>query len=153
MAGLHADRQTNMQMNQPVWFVEDRKLMSNEEGKKKLQEVADANSKSQQRLTIVHGSDFDKASRACLHPISCCGNALAKGRFQAGLLCIMVISLHDTTSRKRHNSSTQTPCTLLTDLSQSLFLELFLAKAHPVWVLHQMCPAQLCDNCIHPAAA
>lgn len=63
LAGLHADRQTNMQMNQPVWFVEDRKLMSNEEGKKKLQEVADANSKSQQRLTIVHGSDFDKASR------------------------------------------------------------------------------------------
>ena len=56
-----------MQMNQPVWFVEDKQLMSNEEGKKKLQEVADANSKSQQRLTIAHGSDFDKASRhVCL---------------------------------------------------------------------------------------
>lgn len=54
------DRQTNMQMNQPVWFVEDRKLMKNEEGKKKLQEVADANSKSSSRLTIVHGADFDK---------------------------------------------------------------------------------------------
>ena len=89
-----------MQMNQPVWFVEDRKLMSNEEGKKKLQEVADANSKSQQRLTIVHGSDFDKASWACLHSISCCGNALAKGRFRAGLLCIMFIILHDRTCRQ-----------------------------------------------------
>ncbi|KAL0042838.1 hypothetical protein WJX79_001182 [Trebouxia sp. C0005] len=58
------DRQTNMQMNQPVWFVEDRKLMTNEEGKKKLQEVADANSKSQQRLTIVHGSDFNKIKKS-----------------------------------------------------------------------------------------
>ncbi|KAA6421823.1 MAG: SCO1 mitochondrial [Trebouxia sp. A1-2] len=57
------DRQTNMQMNQPVWFVEDRKLMTNEEGKKKLQEVADANSKSQQRLTIIKKSvtDFAKS--------------------------------------------------------------------------------------------
>lgn len=109
-----------MQMNQPVWFVEDRKLMTNEEGKKKLQEVADANSKSQQRLTIVHGSDFNKASRACLYPITCCGDALAKGRFRSGLLCIMVIALHDTTSRKRHNSSTQLCCTLPTDLSPSI---------------------------------
>ena len=61
-----ADRQTNMQMNQPVWFVEDRKLMTNDEGKKKLQEVADANSKSQSRLTIVHGADFDKARQLSL---------------------------------------------------------------------------------------
>lgn len=58
------DRQTNMQMNQPVWFVEDRKLMTNDEGKKKLQEVADANSKSQSRLTIVHGADFDKVKKS-----------------------------------------------------------------------------------------
>jgi hypothetical protein len=99
MAGLHADRQTNMQMNQPVWFVEDRKLMSNEEGKKKLQEVADANSKSQQRLTIAHGSDFDKASRACLPPISCCGNALAKGK--AVLLCIICMTHHPETVATR----------------------------------------------------
>lgn len=55
-----------MQMNQPVWFVEDRKLMTNDEGKKKLQEVADANSKSQSRLTIVHGADFDKARQLSL---------------------------------------------------------------------------------------
>lgn len=62
----HADRQTNMQMNQPIWFVEDRKLMTNDEGKKKLQEVADANSKSQSRLTIVHGAEFDKARQLSL---------------------------------------------------------------------------------------
>ena len=53
-----------MQMNQPVWFVEDSKLMSTDEGKKKFQEVADANSKSSSRLTILHGGDFDKASIA-----------------------------------------------------------------------------------------
>lgn len=51
-----------MQMNQPVWFIEDSKLMTNDEGKKKVQEVADANSKSSSRLTIVHGADFDKVS-------------------------------------------------------------------------------------------
>jgi len=77
MAGLHADRQTNMQMNQPVWFVEDKQLMSNEEGKKKLQEVADANSKSQQRLTI----------------------ALAKGK--AVLLCIICMTHHPETVATR----------------------------------------------------
>ena len=57
-----ADRQTNMQMNQPVWFVEDKKLVSSEEGKKKLQELADPHSQSSQRLTIVHGGDFDKVA-------------------------------------------------------------------------------------------
>lgn len=58
------DRQTNMQMNQPVWFVEDSKLMASDEGKKKLQEVADANSKSSSRLTILHGGDFDKVKKS-----------------------------------------------------------------------------------------
>jgi len=111
MAGLHADRQTNMQMNQPVWFVEDKQLMSNEEGKKKLQEVADANSKSQQRLTIAHGSDFDKASRACLPPISCCGNALAKGK--AVLLCIICMTHHPETVATRPHKHNCTKCVLL----------------------------------------
>lgn len=57
-----ADRQTNMHMNQPVWIVEDKALKNSEEGRKKLQQVADDHSKakSSSRLTIVHGGDFDK---------------------------------------------------------------------------------------------
>lgn len=57
-----ADRQTNMHMNQPVWIVEDKALKDSEEGRKKLQQVADDHSKakSSSRLTIVHGGDFDK---------------------------------------------------------------------------------------------
>lgn len=51
-----------MHMNQPVWVVEDRELKNSEEGRKKLQQVADdhAKAKSSSRLTIVHGEDFDK---------------------------------------------------------------------------------------------
>ena len=49
-------------MNQPVWIVEDKTLKDSEEGRKKLQQVADDHSKakSSSRLTIVHGGDFDK---------------------------------------------------------------------------------------------
>lgn len=51
-----------MHMNQPVWIVEDKALKDSEEGRKKLQQVADDHSKakSSSRLTIVHGGDFDK---------------------------------------------------------------------------------------------
>lgn len=53
-----------MHMNQPVWIVEDKALKDSEEGRKKLQEVADDHSKakSSSRLTIVHGADFDKVT-------------------------------------------------------------------------------------------
>ena len=78
-----------MQMNQPVWFVEDSKLMASDEGKKKLQEVADANSKSSSRLTILHGGDFDKASSCIMiiviiiiSSIRCVAQVLSR---QAGL--------------------------------------------------------------------
>lgn len=51
-----------MQMNKPVWIVEDKALKDSEEGRKKLQQVADDHDKpnTASRLTIVHGEDFDK---------------------------------------------------------------------------------------------
>lgn len=59
-----ADRQSNMQMNKPVWIVEDKALKESEEGRKKLQQVADDHDKpnTASRLTIVHGGDFDKVT-------------------------------------------------------------------------------------------
>ena len=58
-----------MQMNKPVWIVEDKALKDSEEGRKKLQQVADDHDKpnTASRLTIVHGEDFDKviAQRSC----------------------------------------------------------------------------------------
>ena len=53
-----------MHMNQPVWIVEDKTLKESEEGRKKLQQVADDHSKakSSSRLTIVHGDDFSKVT-------------------------------------------------------------------------------------------
>ncbi|KAL3139352.1 Cu-binding protein [Trebouxia sp. C0009 RCD-2024] len=60
------DRQSNMQMNKPVWIVEDKALKESEEGRKKLQQVADDHDKpnTASRLTIVHGGDFDKIKKS-----------------------------------------------------------------------------------------
>lgn len=54
----HADRQCNMQMNKPLWIVEDTELMKSPEGRRKLQDAAN----DHVRLQIIHGADFGKVS-------------------------------------------------------------------------------------------
>ena len=58
-----ADRQSNMQMNKPIWVVEDRELMKSPEGRRKLQDTAN----DHKRLLVIHGADFDKVSAAVCH--------------------------------------------------------------------------------------
>ena len=52
----HADRQCNMQMNKPLWIVEDTELIKSPEGRRKLQDVAN----DHVRLQVIHGADFGK---------------------------------------------------------------------------------------------
>ena len=54
----HADKQCNMQMNKPVWVVEDAELIKSPEGRQKLQDTVTDNT----RLNIFHGADFGKVS-------------------------------------------------------------------------------------------
>lgn len=45
-----------MQMNKPIWIVEDTELMKSPEGRRKLQDTVDGH----KRLLILHGPDFGK---------------------------------------------------------------------------------------------
>ena len=49
-----------MQMNKPVWIVEDTELIKSPEGRRKLQDTAN----DHKRLLIIHGADFGKVCTA-----------------------------------------------------------------------------------------
>lgn len=52
-----------MQMNKPIWIVEDTELMKSAEGRRKLQDTADGH----KRLLILHGQDFGKVIISACH--------------------------------------------------------------------------------------
>ena len=51
-----------MQMNKPIWIVEDTELIKSPEGRRKLQDTAN----DHKRLLIIHGADFGKVLPAVL---------------------------------------------------------------------------------------